>query len=104
MVSEPSVLPIIVILQLRNNYDCQRQNVQKIPASNVPPLLGLSYHFPYNCSNGSEIYQKWSLYIVDQKLYKAINRLNICHYSSNGDLSCIFVWFENIKTVSFVDV
>ena len=67
-----------------------RQNVQKVPAAYVPPLLGLSYHFPYNCSNVSKIYQLWNLHIVDHKPCKTINKLNTCHLNLNGDLSFIF--------------
>ena len=61
--------------QSRNNYDCQRQNVQKVPAAYVPHLLGISYHFPYNCSNISENHQLWNLHTVDYKPYKTINKL-----------------------------
>ena len=80
------------------------QNIQKVAAAYVPPLLGLSYHFPYNCSNVSKIYQLWNLHIVDHKLYKTINILNICHYDLNGDLSCILFSLARLKRVSFVDV
>ena len=73
---------------------------KKVPAAYVPPLLGLSYHFPYNCSNGSEVYQLWSLHIVDLKPYKT-NKFNTFHYNFNGDLSCIFVWFGKTQGCQF---
>ena len=92
--------------QSRNSYDCQWQNFQKVPAVYVPPLLGLFYHFPYNCFNVNEIYQLWNLYIVDHKPYKTINKLI--------ETLVIAIWMviylvflfslEKLKSVSFVDV
>ena len=52
-------------------------------------------------SNGGEIYQLWSLHIVDHKPYKTVNKLNTCHYNLNGDLSCIFIWFEKTQRCQF---